>query len=98
MPSTPDSFTSFILTRDDSGQPWDDPIDPETDAPRVPAVFLDEDGDGSKDLAIWPDGNDLRFRDVANPGSGGTGYTLSELIGGAAVDSGWRRHFLLMGA
>jgi len=40
------------------------------------------------------EGNDLIFRDITT----GISYTLTDLVGGAAIDPGFRRHFLLMGA
>jgi hypothetical protein len=107
MPSNPDGLDVVQLIKQewsslggDSGdeKPYDAPIEPLEDGIEVAAIFIVESGDSrpSRAVAIWKDGNNMRFRDVTNPGSG---YTLSELIGGAAAsDPAWRRHFLLMGA
>ena len=96
MPSNPDSLTVRVVQVDaPTGKPWDEPIDVEADGFKTAAVFLVEPGNNDILAALWRDGNNLRFRDVNNPGSG---YTLSQLVGGAAAAPGWSRHFLLMGA
>lgn len=95
MPSNPDSLEivqvdkreSAALGGDDSDAvEWgSDPINPEEDMIECAAVALVEAGDTrpTRERAIWPDGDDLRFRDKNNTGSG---KTLTELAtGGGAL-------------
>jgi hypothetical protein len=107
MPSNPDGLDVVQLLKRETAAlggdaadeaPYDSPIEPLEDGVEVAAIFIVESGDSrpSRAVAIWKDGNNMRFRDLNNTGSG---KTLSELVGGAAAaDPAWRRHFLLMGA
>lgn len=104
MPNNPDDIDVIQLIKQewaslggDSADeaPYNAPIEPLEDGIEVAAVFFVESGDSrpSRAVAIWKDGNDIRFRDLNHTGSG---CTLSDLISG--TDPAWRRHFLLMGA
>lgn len=94
MPTNPDSLDVVqVLKRETAAlggdaadeAPWDAPIEPIEDMPEVAGVAFVESGDTRpiKTRTIWPDGNDLRFRDITNPGTAGGGYTLSELLAGS---------------
>jgi len=95
MPSNPDSLEvvqvdkqeSTALGGDDTdAAEWGStPINPTEDAPEVAGIFFVESGDSRpiKTRSIWPDGNNLRFKDINNPGTGGGGYTLTELLSGS---------------
>lgn len=58
------------------------PLNAVQDAPEFPGVFFVEVGRRNKAIAVWPDGSDLRFKDLSNSGPGGSGYTLTELLTG----------------
>jgi hypothetical protein len=48
------------------------------------AVFFELSGSPTKTLAAWvDDSGNLRLRDVANPGAGSLGFTLTQLLSGA---------------
>jgi len=91
MPANPDSLEIVQLEKQESAalggdagdeQPFAVPLDPTEDMIEVAGVTFVEAGDTRpiRTRAIWPDGNDLRFRDPNNPGSG---LTLSQLAAGA---------------
>lgn len=95
MPSNPDSIVVRVVQVDaTTDKPWDEPIDPTIDGFKVAAVFFVESGKDDVLAAIWRDGQDLRFRDENQNGSGAT---LTELLTGTTSDRSWRRHFLTMG-
>ena len=84
MPANPDSIVVRVVQVDAlTDKPWDEPIDPATDGFKVASVFLVDPSNNDKLIALWRDGDDLRVRDVSNPGTAGGGYTLSELLAGA---------------
>jgi len=56
------------------------PLSAFEDAPEVPALFIVESGRRNKIVAIWTHNGDLKFRDVANPGTNSEGYTLTDLL------------------
>jgi len=107
MPTNPDGLDIVQLIKQEWASlggdsedeaPYETPIEPLEDGIEVAAIFLVESGDSrpSRAIAIWKDGNNMRFRDANQTGSG---KTLTELVGGeSAADPAWRRHFLLMGA
>jgi len=83
MPSTPDSLEIVQLEKQESAalggdagdeQPYAVPINPTEDMVEVAGVTFVQPGDSRpiRTRAIWPDGNDLRFRDPNNPSSGKT--------------------------
>jgi hypothetical protein len=74
-------------------QPWDAPIEPQEDACEMAGVYLQDASNRDETTLVARSGNDMTFKDGNN-----TTKTLSELVGGAAADPGFRRHFLLMGA
>lgn len=92
MPSNPNSLEIVQVEKQESaalgGDASDEvkygstPINPEEDMIEVAGVTLVESGDTRpiKDRAIWPDGDDLRFRDITNPGTSGGGFTLTQLL------------------
>jgi hypothetical protein len=85
MPANPDSINvRFVQVDAPVDKPWDEPINVETDGFKVAAVFLVEPTNNDKLVALWRDGDDLRVRDVSNPGVSSEGYTLSELLAGVA--------------
>jgi hypothetical protein len=103
MPTTPDSLEIVQLEKQESAglggdaadeAPYAAPINPTEDMIEVAGITLVEAGDTRpiKTRAIWPDGDDLRFRDPNNPGTAGEGYTLSEVLAGAGglTESGHR--------
>jgi len=69
------------------------PINSQQDAPEVMGVFFQDASNRDETTYIARAGNNMVFRDVAT----GAEVTLATLIGGAAVDPGFRRHFLVMG-
>ena len=89
MPANPDSLDLVQLEKQESAGlggdaadelPFAAPIEPQEDAIEVAGVMLQETGRRDRQLAIWPDGNDMRFRDIDNPGTSGEGHTLTELL------------------
>lgn len=103
MPANPDSLEIVQLEKQESAAlggdaadeaPYAAPIDPTEDMIEVAGIALVEDGDTrpTRARAIWPDGNNIRFRDPNNPGTSGEGYTLSEVLAGAGglTESGHR--------
>jgi hypothetical protein len=92
MPTNPDSLDLVQLEKQESAGlggnagdelPFAAPIEPQEDAIEVAGVMLQETGRRNRQVALWPDGNDMRFRDISNPGTAGGGHTLSELLSGA---------------
>jgi hypothetical protein len=84
MPANPDGINVRVVQVDATGtKPWDEPMAPSTDGFKTAAVFLVDPSNDDKLIALWRDGDDLRLRDVTNPGTAGGGYTLTELIAGA---------------
>lgn len=90
MPGTPDGITVRVIQVDAAGDsPWDEPINVLTDGAKIAAVFLVETGKDDKLAGMWRDGADLRFRDETNPGTGGAGYKLADLLtGGSGITEG----------
>lgn len=84
MPTTPDSIPARSVQVDDPSGPWDRPLDPLTEGSKTAASFFTETGKDDLLAALWRDGADLRFRDETNPGSGNSGYTLSEILSGGS--------------
>ena len=93
MPTNPDSLDLVQLEKQESAAlggsgadelPFAAPINPIEDAIEVAGVIICEPGNRNRQIAFWRDGNDARFRDVANPGTAGAGYTLTELLAGGA--------------
>jgi hypothetical protein len=70
-------------------------IDPSEDAIEAAGLVLQAPSE-PRDETVWIErhAGEMRFRDQAQT----TPVTLTALVGGAAVDPGFRRHFLLMGA
>jgi hypothetical protein len=96
MPLTPDDLDVVQIIKQEwsslgggegSDLPYSLPLSVIQDGIEIPAIFIVEAGRRNKALAIWSDNGKLRFRDVLNPGENGRGYTLGELIGGAAAFS-----------
>ena len=84
MPSNPNGINIRVVQVDaGSTEPWDEPINTLIDGFKTAAVFFVETGKDDILAALWRDGDDLRFRDVTNPGTGGGGYTLAELLAGS---------------
>jgi hypothetical protein len=90
MPSNPDSINERNLQVDATGDsPWDEPLNKLTEGAKIAAVFIVETGKDDKLAALWRDGADLRIRDETNPGTGGAGYTLTQLLsGGSGITEG----------
>jgi hypothetical protein len=97
MPANPDSLEIVQLEKQESAAlggdagdeaPYAAPIDPTEDIIEVAGVTFVEDGDTRpiRTRAIWPDGNDLRFRDPNNPGSGKTLTELAASAGGGITE------------
>lgn len=98
MPTNPDSLDIVqplkreIASEGGDGAddvPYETPLDPTEDAPEVAGVFFVDNGDTrpTRSRAIWPDGDDLRFRDITNPGPSNQGFTLTALLsGGSGTD------------
>lgn len=85
MPTDPDSLGVRTVQVDaDPTKPWDEPIDVENEGFKVAAVFLVAPGNNDKLVALWRDGDDLRARDVTNPGASGAGYSLSDMLASSA--------------
>ena len=93
MPSNPDGLDLVqVLKRETSAlggdaadeAPYDSPIEPLEDMLEAGGVSFVETGDTrpTRKRAIWPDGDDLRFRDPNNPGSG---KTLTQLAAAATA-------------
>lgn len=91
MPANPDNLEIIQLEKQESAAlggdaadeaPYAVPLNPTEDMIEVAGVTFVETGDSRpiRTRAIWPDGNDLRFRDPNNPG---TGKTLTELAASA---------------
>lgn len=89
MPANPDSLDIVQLEKQESAAlggdaadevPYAAPIEPIEDAIEVAGVTLVEPGNRNKELFMWRDGDDMRFRDVTNPGTAGGGHTLSEML------------------
>jgi len=89
LPVTPDSTPDRALQIDDPIEPWDRGLDPETEGAKLRVVFL-VDGSGANDklVAIWRDGDDLKIRDVTNPGTDNKGYSLTQLLAGSGLTEG----------
>jgi hypothetical protein len=85
VPANPDSLIlRYVQVDAPADKPWDEPVHVETDGFQIAAVFLTEVGKDDRLVGFWCDGNDLRLRDVTNPGTADGGYTLSELLAGGA--------------
>lgn len=81
MPANPDSLVLRVIQVDALGNsPWDEPVDVVADGFKIAAVYLVEPGEDDKLVGFWRDGDDLRLRDVNNPGTAGSGFTLTELL------------------
>jgi hypothetical protein len=81
MPTNPDSLGVRVVQVDaPPDKPFDEPIDVENEGFKVGVVFLVAPGYNNKQVAIWRDGNDLRIRDTTNPGTGGAGHSLSDML------------------
>lgn len=92
MPSTPDDLDRVQVIKQEwsslgggegSDFAYSVPLNAIQDAPEFPAIFIVDVGRRNKAIAIWPDGSDLRFRDITNPGIDNKGYTLTEVLAGA---------------
>jgi hypothetical protein len=85
MPTIPDSLNLRSLQVDASAtEPFDEPLNPLSDAAKIGALFFVEPGEDNKEVGLWRDGDDFRFRDVSNPGTGGEGVTLTDLLSGSS--------------
>jgi hypothetical protein len=88
MPANPDGLVLRVVQVDALGNsPWDEPIEVTTDGIKLGGVYLVETGKDDKLAAIWRDGQNLRFRDEANPGSASGGFTLADLLAGGGGDT-----------
>lgn len=63
-----------------SAIPYPEPIEPLVDGLEAAALFVVETGRRNKNVAIWTNSGDLKFKDVANPGVGNVGFTLTDLL------------------
>jgi hypothetical protein len=97
MPSNPDNLEIVQVEKQESAglggdpndeAPYSTPINPLEDMPEVAGISFVEAGDTRpiRTRAIWPDGNNLRFRDVNNPGSGVTLTELAASAGGGITE------------
>lgn len=59
-------------------QPWEEPIEPQEDALEAAGVYLQDASNRDEAVLIWRDGDDMKFKDVANP----SGHTLTQLASG----------------
>lgn len=93
MPANPDSLDLVQLEKQESAAlggdaadelPFAAPIDPQEDMIEVAGVAFQEAGRRDRQVAVWPDGNHLRLRDINNPGTAGGGHTLTDLLSGGA--------------
>lgn len=91
MPETPNGLDIVQVIKQEwtslgggEGSDWaySVPLNAVQDAPEFPAVFFVDVGRRNRAIAIWPDGSNLRFRDITNPGTDGKGYTLTEVLAG----------------
>lgn len=103
MPTNPDSLDIVQLEKQESAalggdaadeEPFAVPLTPIEDAIEVAGVALVEPGKRNRELMAWRDGDDMRFRDVSNPGIAGGGHTLSEMLtgGGGGITEGQHRN------
>ncbi len=92
MPTTPNDLDVVQVIKQEwpdlGGEPgplipYPQPIEPLEDGIEAAALFVVEVGRRNKGVAIWSDNGNIRFRDIINPGTSGTGYTLTELLAGA---------------
>lgn len=63
-----------------SAIPYPEPIEPLVDGLEAAALFVVETGRRNKNVAIWTNSGDLKFKDVSNPGVGNVGFTLTDLL------------------
>lgn len=91
MPDTPDDLDIVQVLKQEwsslgggegSDLPYSVPLTAVQDALEGAGLFVVEIGRRNKAVAIWAYNGNLKFRDVANPGTDGKGYTLSDLIAG----------------
>jgi hypothetical protein len=102
MPADPDSIGVRVVQVDaPTDKPWDEPLDPSSEGFKVAAIFLIDPSNNDKLVALWRNGDDLKVRDVTNPGTSGEGYTLSQILaGGSGLTEGQHKalrqliHFL----
>jgi hypothetical protein len=93
MPSNPDGYDRVLPVKQEwtdlgggseADFPYNLPANVVEDGIEIAAIFIQEVGRRNKALALWSDNGDLRFRDVTNPGTGGAGYTLTEMLAGSS--------------
>ncbi|HEC72015.1 MAG: hypothetical protein ACTSW7_01165 [Candidatus Thorarchaeota archaeon] len=89
MPLTPDDYDVVQVVKQEwpnlGGKPgplipYSLPIEPLEDGIEAGALFVVEVGRRNKNVAIWANQGKMIFKDIENPGVGGIGYTLTQIL------------------